>query len=142
MTWLGKTSCTSQPSHDIVLLELKEEDELDLTTYTPACLARSEDRESFDNKTATVAGWGLPKKIFFFVILIPIYFLGKTSFFGERPDPLEVHEVDLTVRPVADCPGLFDNGSEMSPSEICAGQDGGGKDACQVRRTLIYNNYH
>ena len=44
---------------DIALLELKEEDELDLTVYTPACLARSSDRDSFDDQLATVAGWGV-----------------------------------------------------------------------------------
>ena len=41
---------------DIALLELVEE--LDLDTYTPACLAKSTDLTTFDNKTATIAGWG------------------------------------------------------------------------------------
>ena len=55
---------------DIALLELKAEDELDLTVYTPACLARSSDRDSFDNQLATVAGWGV------------------TTFGGNLPNPL------------------------------------------------------
>ena len=49
--------------HDIALLKLKKNDRLKLTTYTPACLAKSSDRDSFDNVTATVAGWGLLKDL-------------------------------------------------------------------------------
>ena len=39
---------------DIAILELGEE--VDLTTYTPACLARSEDKETFDGKMAVTLG--------------------------------------------------------------------------------------
>ena len=44
-------------SNDIAILELKEE--VDLETYTPACLARRSDVNTFYGKTATIAGWGL-----------------------------------------------------------------------------------
>ena len=100
---------------DIALLELKAEDELDLTVYTPACMAKSSDRDSFDNQLATVAGWGV---------------LAEG---GAFPDPLEPRHVEVKVRPVADCPGLNGDGTEVSPSDICAAVDGGGKDSCQVR---------
>ena len=113
-----------QPSQgsnfDIALLELKAEDELDLTVYTPACMVKSSDRDSFDNQLATVAGWGV---------------LAEG---GAFPDPFEPRDVELTVRPVADCPGLNSDGTEVSPSDICAAVDGGGKDSCQVR--LVSNN--
>ena len=39
---------------DIAVLELDQE--LDLETYTPACLARSEDKETFDGKMAVTLG--------------------------------------------------------------------------------------
>jgi len=98
---------------DIAVLELKAEDELDLNIYTPACMAKSTDRDSFDNQLATVAGWGL------------------LEYEGESPFPFKPQHVGLTVRPVADCPGLNADGTEFSPSEICAAVDGGGKDSCQ-----------
>ena len=100
---------------DISILELKAEDELDLATYTPACLAKTSDRDSFDNQTVTVAGWGV---------------LAEG---GDFPDPFEPRDVELVVRPVSTCPGLYANGTEISPSDICAAVDGGGKDSCQVK---------
>ena len=41
---------------DIAVLELDQE--LDLETYTPACLAKKSD-SSFVGKSATAAGWGV-----------------------------------------------------------------------------------
>ena len=100
---------------DISILELKAEDTLDLTLYTPACLAKTSDRDSFDNQLATVAGWGLLEEN------------------GAWPDPMEPREVELMVRPVSVCPGFEADGvTEISPSDICAAVDGGGKDSCQV----------
>ena len=116
----GLAKLTHHPKYDggafdISILELKAEDELDLTTYTPACLAKTSDRDSFDNQLATVAGWGLLEEN------------------GNFPDPLEPRDVELTVRPVSECPGFETDGvTEVSPSDICAAVDGGGKDSCQV----------
>ena len=42
------------PYNDITIIELAEE--VDLTTYTPACLARTSDTTTFDGKTALVYG--------------------------------------------------------------------------------------
>lgn len=104
---------------DISILKLKAEDSLDLTLYTPACLAKTSDRDSFDNQLATVAGWGLLEEN------------------GAWPDPFEPREVELTVRPVSVCPGFKSDGvTELSPSDICAAVDGGGKDSCQVSLQL------
>ena len=43
-------------SNDIAVLELAVE--VDLDTYTPACLAKQEDKTTFDDKPAEVYGWG------------------------------------------------------------------------------------
>ena len=40
--------------NDIALIELAEE--VDLTTYTPACLAKTSDTTTFDGKNATAYG--------------------------------------------------------------------------------------
>ena len=40
--------------NDIALIELAEE--VDLTTYTPACLAKTSDTATFDGKIATASG--------------------------------------------------------------------------------------
>ena len=102
---------------DISILELKAEDELDLNIYTPACLAKTSDRDTFDNQPVTVAGWGV------------------TAEGGDFPDPFEPRDVELLVRPVSVCPGFQADGvTENSPSDICAAVDGGGKDSCQVSK--------
>ena len=104
---------------DISVLELKAEDELDLNIYTPACLAKTSDRDTFDNQPVTVAGWG------------------GLDEGGAFPDPFEPRDVELVVRPVSVCPGFEADGvTESSPSDICAAVDGGGKDSCQV--SLLY----
>ena len=43
-----------QHPNDIVMLELAEE--VDLTVYTPACMAKTSDTTTFDGKTALVYG--------------------------------------------------------------------------------------
>ena len=40
--------------NDIAIIELAEE--VDLTTYTPACLAKTSDTATFDGKNATAYG--------------------------------------------------------------------------------------
>ena len=44
----------AMPNNDIVMLELAEE--ADLTVYTPACMAKTSDTDTFDGKTALVYG--------------------------------------------------------------------------------------
>ena len=45
---------TPQDNNDITIIELAQE--VDLTTYTPACLAKTSDTTTFDGKTALVYG--------------------------------------------------------------------------------------
>ena len=44
----------SMPNNDITIIELAEA--VDLTTYTPACMAKSSDTTTFDGKNAWVYG--------------------------------------------------------------------------------------
>ena len=44
----------SMPNNDIVVIELAEE--VDLNSYTPACMAKTSDTTAFDGKTALVYG--------------------------------------------------------------------------------------
>ena len=52
---VGSNQRANRKDHDIALLELKED--LDLSIYTPACVARP--GASFNGEKAIVAGWGL-----------------------------------------------------------------------------------
>ena len=45
---------TVTTDNDITIIELAQE--VDLTTYTPACLAKTSDTTTFDGKTALVYG--------------------------------------------------------------------------------------
>ena len=55
---LGMGTPGSAIDHDIAILEMKEE--VDLNTYTPACLASASDENTFDatGKLFTAVGWG------------------------------------------------------------------------------------
>ena len=44
----------SNPYNDITIIELAQE--VDLTTYTPACMAKTSDTTTFDGKNAWVYG--------------------------------------------------------------------------------------
>ena len=127
---IGQGSVISD-GHDITILELEEE--LDMTIYTPSCLAESDDYTFFDGKPATVAGWG------------------DLSEDGPMPDPLVPHSVDLRVIGANDCkwsrkwaPFQPSQQEQRAPfhkaprgfyhirSIMCAGFPEGGKDACKV----------
>ena len=56
---------------------------------------------------------------------------------GEEPEPLEPRHVQLLVRPVSICPGLDEAGAELSPSDLCAGVEGGGKGSCRVSQFSV-----
>ena len=105
--------------YDLTVMELAEA--VDLNMYTPACMAKSTDATTFDNKTAIVAGWGVTSEGGSF----PSPF---TSEGGSFPSPFVPHEVELPVVAASVCPG-----TSGSPSDICAGGEGG-KDSCQVTK--------
>jgi len=102
---IGQQSVVAD-GHDITILEL--ETEVDLDVYTPACLAKTTDATTFDGQTATVAGWG------------------NIQEGGPAPNPLVPHEVDVPVIAADQC-----TYSNEDPSELCAGFRTGEKDACQ-----------
>ena len=50
-------SAAKTNGYDIAILELEEE--VDLTKYTPACLAKLTEGTKYDGEKAVTAGWGL-----------------------------------------------------------------------------------
>ena len=94
--------------HDIAILELEEE--VDLNIYTPACLATMTDLTTFDNKTATIAGWG--------------------AIDNQGGKPNVPYEVDVTVN--AKCHPEFSKYAADDPSIMCVGKYEG-KGSCSVR---------
>ena len=48
-------------------------------------------------------------------------------------------DVEVMVRPEEVCPGLHANGTELSPSDLCAAVDEGGKDSCVVSAGKIFH---
>ena len=105
--------------NDIALRELEED--VDLNIYTPVCMARTEDTDTFYGKDALAYGWG------------------KTTYRGLTSNKLL--EVSLPVITPEECWESTHDG------QICAGGEGG--DTCQVNLALeqkrifnIINHYH
>merc|ERR1712087_823297 len=96
---------TGSLDNDITVLELMEE--VDLNTFTPACLAQTTDATTFDGKNAWVYGWG------------------TTSSGGASSSVLL--EVELPVVTKATCETAM---GPMTDGQICAG-GALNKDACQ-----------
>ena len=96
---------TGSLDNDITVLELMEE--VDLDTYTPACLAQTSDATTFDGKNAVVYGWG------------------TTSSGGASSSVLL--EVELPVVTKAACEAAM---GAITDGQICAG-GALNKDACQ-----------
>ena len=72
---------TLNSDNDITIIELAQE--VDLTTYTPACLAKTSDTTAFDGKSALVYG-GLTRT---FLIIICHCDLAQVG----APHPTEAH---------------------------------------------------
>ena len=110
-----KGACDVFEPNDIAILELEEE--LDLNTYTPACLARKTDNNRFAGLTATVAGWGALDK------------------WRRTKVP---HEVDIPVVSSSECARKFwmfgDSDKSKHGSQLCAASRyyGNGKGAFRV----------
>merc|ERR1712183_585439 len=92
--------------NDITIIELAQE--VDLTAYTPACLAKTSDTTTFDGKNAWVYGWG------------------TTSYGGSSSSVLL--EVEVPVVTNDQCKTTM--GSGITDGMICAGGVAG-KDGCQ-----------
>merc|ERR1711936_954987 len=99
----------TMPNNDIVVLELAEE--VDLATYTPACLAKSSDTTTFDGKTALVYGWG-----------------ALSYGTGDYPDVLM--ELSVPVVSKETCQTALAGFATITDGMICAGGVAG-QDRCQ-----------
>jgi len=96
----------SMPNNDIVVIELAQE--VDLTTYTPACMAKTSDTTTFDGKKAWVYGWG-----------------ALSYGTGQYPDVLMEVEVGVVTNDV--CSNAY---TGINDGMICAGGVEG-EDSCQ-----------
>ena len=92
--------------NDITVLELEEE--LDLNTYTPACLAQTSDNDTFNGKMAQVYGWG--------------------ELWCRGPYSDTLREVSVPVVSNSQCATSM---KLRNKGQICAGGEDG-KDSCQV----------
>lgn len=98
---------TSNFNRDIALLKLSEE--VDLTTYTPACLAKTQD--NYEGKNAWVYGWG------------------ATEYQGSSSD--ELLEVEVPVVSNTVCKAAMEpEGFTITDAMVCAGGQLN-KDGCQ-----------
>ena len=102
---------------DVVIYELAES--LDLTEYTPACLAKSSDATTFDGLKATAAGWGMTQEWPFAITV------------SGTPQ-----EVELTVIPRSP---RDERCLDKGPKFICAGVDDWGKGGCYVSVNRMNN---
>ena len=100
----GYNAATSR--HDIAVLKLAEE--VDIETYTPACMAQTSDEDTFYGKTALAYGWG------------------ALSYGGPSSDDLL--EVEVSVVPPQQCAASM---GRVHAGQICAGGELG-RDSCQV----------
>ena len=100
----GYNAATSR--HDIAVLKLAEE--VDIETYTPACMAQTSDEDTFYGKTALAYGWG------------------ALSYGGPYSDDLL--EVEVSVVPPQQCAASM---GRVHAGQICAGGELG-RDSCQV----------
>ena len=104
--------------YDIAILRLKQD--VDLTIYTPACLAPSSGGDQYVGQMGTAVGWGSTN--------------GKNEAAATSDKPVEVQ---LEVAELDDCP----SSSEEEPSMLCAGMGGGGRiGTCHVSQADILNN--
>ena len=113
--------------NDIAILELAQE--VDLTTYTPACLAKTSDDNTFDGKNAWVYGEIILSQSQSNYYNHPGW--GRTSSGGSLADVLL--EVEVTVVTNAQCQATTKY--TITDSMICAGGEAG-KDSCQVNETI------
>ena len=108
--------------YDIAILELKlNGDGLDLTRFTPVCLAKETEGVRFDGKVATAAGWGqvsyreiwqsaFPNEV---DVTIPMANSGACKFPRDQlPSGLQHHI--------------------LTPNVLCAGKKEPGKGTCKV----------
>ena len=104
--------------YDIAILRLKQD--VDLTIYTPACLAPSSGGDQYVGQMGTAVGWGSTD-------------INHPKVVAKIP-----HEIQLAVASSENCP----SSSLEEPSMLCAGLRGGGQfGTCHVSEDHIYIRY-
>ncbi|KAK3856622.1 hypothetical protein Pcinc_037069 [Petrolisthes cinctipes] len=113
---LDVTEITIQPSYDffgvendIALLKLSESLSFDNKAVRPVCLPRNSN-DMYEGATATAAGWG-------------------NTVEDASVQPAIIMEVNVTILE-PDCRGMRIAGFDITENMICAGEDEGGRDAC------------
>ena len=98
--------------YDIAMLRLKNP--VDLSVYTPACLARPEDGDKYAGKMGTAVGWG------------------STDIHNSKEKQDTPQEVQLPIAGSVNCP----ESNNENPSMLCAGMGAGGsRGTCHVSKT-------
>ena len=117
-------------NYDITIIELAHA--VDLTTYTPACLAKTSDTTTFDGKNAWVYGE---------IIMLPwqsdncyLRGWGATSYGGVSSNVLMELEVPVVTKET--CTTAMADFAAINDGMICAGGVEG-KDTCQVRHPQL-----
>jgi len=100
---------TLNSDNDITIIELAQE--VDLTTYTPACLAKTSDTTAFDGKSALVYGWG-------------------TTSYGGSSSLDKLLEVAVPVVTKETCKAEMEPKYTITDGMLCAGGVAG-QDSCQ-----------
>ena len=97
--------------YDIAMLRLKNP--VDLSIYTPACLARPEDGDKYAGKMGTAVGWG------------------STDIHNSKEKQDTPQEVQLPIAGSVNCP----ESNNENPSMLCAGMGAGGSSGtCHVSK--------
>ena len=110
--------------YDVAILELEEE--VDLTKYTPACLAKLTEGTRYDGKRVVAYGWGKRAN--------------KSPLLQNPASPDEPYELEMKVGSPS-CIELAKENEAMivmaqRPRQLCAGPDSGVKaGTCSVRIT-------
>ena len=103
---------SSSYDYDIAVVYLSEH--LDLSLYTPACLAQASDSPA--GHAATVYGWG------------------TVEFGGDQAT--ELRAVEVPVVPHEECSAAMSRFNDITEAMICAGATN--VDACHVSKIIVY----
>ena len=133
----------NMPNNDIVIIELAEE--VDLTTYTPACMAKTSDTTTFDGKKAWVYGEAGNNTIIIILNILYTIGWGNTKLTHGKQDFSDVlMELEVPVMAKETCiefladkvPPGFTIEDYNTDGMICAGGVAG-EDSCYVSQIFV-----
>ena len=108
---LGDRGLEKTEGYDIAMLKLKKP--VDLSVYTPACLARPEDGDKYAGKKGLAVGWG------------------STDMYNSEEKQDILQEVQLPIAGSVNCP----ESNNEKPNMLCAGMRAGGRfGTCHVSK--------